>query len=68
MYYTGTKQDFEKRLHSGATGMADIFRFQLEGTGFLFSGFQKARINQEFRHTYYELGGRSGLYMSGNYI
>lgn len=68
MYYSGTKQTFENRLHSAPTGMYDLFRFQTEGTGFLFSGFQKTKINREFRHTYYELGGRSGLYLTGNFI
>lgn len=68
MYYTGTKQTFQNRLHSAPTGMTDLFRFKNDGTGFLFSGYQKTQINREFRHTYYELGGRSGFYLTGYWV
>lgn len=68
MYYTGTKQNFENRLHSAPTGIADLFSFQSEGQIYLFSGNKKNHVNREFQHTYYEIGGRSGFYMSGNWV
>ena len=66
-YRTGTKYNFENRLHSLATGLDDLTTFALEGNGYAFSGAQKQHINQEFRHIRYELSGVSPMF-TGNYI
>ena len=57
MYQTGTYENFESRLHSLATGEADLTTFAIEANSYGATDTYKTKWNREFRHIHFEIAG-----------
>ncbi len=66
-YTTGTKYNFENRLHSNSTTPADLDLFAIEGNTYVWINNEKEKLNKEFQHKRYEMSGIAP-YFTGNYI
>lgn len=66
MYISGTKQDFENRLHELPSGLNDLSSFLSEGSGYV-SGATASELykwNREYTLKQYQLTN-SGSYLTG---